>query len=149
MFVTWKVVHRNVLNCFIFIQTFWLITIMHFQLKWWGLGLDWLLVLSCERFSDMASNCRMESAMLLLIFILVSFDSCQSTSYNTDASQDVNYLKSYLDKRLDSFRVDIHRSFQKQHRRNRREVDDETGKQWNLVQWRTIVDSVLFTTADL
>ncbi|XP_071797837.1 uncharacterized protein [Asterias amurensis] len=74
----------------------------------------------------MASNCRMESAMLLLIFILVSFHSCQSTSYNTDANQDVNYLKSYLDKRLDSFRVDIHRSFQKQHRRNRREVDDES-----------------------
>ncbi len=80
----------------------------------------------------MASICRMESVMLLLVFILVSFCSCQLTTYNTNANQDGNYLKRYLDKRLESFRVDIHRSFQKQHRRTRREVNNVVGKHYGI-----------------
>ncbi|XP_038063895.1 uncharacterized protein LOC119734461 [Patiria miniata] len=59
---------------------------------------------------------------LTLLIGLVTLDLCYSTT-PTDAFWGLTDLREHLDRQVESFRANVHRSFQQQHQRIRRSID--------------------------
>ncbi|XP_022093540.1 uncharacterized protein LOC110980838 isoform X2 [Acanthaster planci] len=76
----------------------------------------------------MAGFYREYMVRLTLFICLLTFDLCHSTP-PTDVYRGLFNLREYLDEQVESFRADVHHSFQRQHQRIRRSAStDLTGE---------------------